>query len=173
MLPARACSALPSSRSSAVASRAGSVELAATHTRCCRRAGPLAALCDGGASFESEESLDSGLAEELGKIVNPARGAQMASKLDMLWKIGKVRSDANKPEACSCCQGTGEIECEWCHGTGVLMVGDTLICSITDHTSKCPVCNSTGYAKCKNCAATGFRAKWLAGTGATPKGGKP
>lgn len=44
---------------------------------------------------------------------------------------------------------------------GVLMVGDQVMCSTTDHGSKCPVCNSTGYTKCEKCVGTGFRAKWL------------
>ena len=23
-----------------------------------------------------------------------------------------------RPKACSCCEGSGESECQWCHGTG-------------------------------------------------------
>jgi len=29
-----------------------------------------------------------------------------------------VPQKRDKPQTCSCCRGSGEVECQWCHGTG-------------------------------------------------------
>jgi hypothetical protein len=44
------------------------------------------------------------------------------------------------PTACRKCNSEGTTECQFCHGTGVMQLGDTLYCSNTG-CSVCPVCN--------------------------------
>mmetsp|Transcript_5187 Transcript_5187/g.11312 ORF Transcript_5187/g.11312 Transcript_5187/m.11312 type:complete len:163 (-) Transcript_5187:1596-2084(-) len=116
-------------------------------------------------SFDSEDDLDRSLNDELNARATPERMRRMAEHLDLVWKIRKTRS----AEACSECKGAREKECDWCHGTGVMTVGDTLFCSTSTHSSKCPVCRGTGYCQCNHCRGTGFRAKWLDGSATTPK----
>lgn len=48
----------------------------------------------------------------------------------------------SKVEQCSCCRGSGDKECDWCHGTGAMTLGDTLYCSEGGCTP-CPVCRGT------------------------------
>jgi hypothetical protein len=43
------------------------------------------------------------------------------------------------PRPCKCCSGERSVECEFCHGTGAMQLGDTLYCSDTG-CSVCPVC---------------------------------
>mmetsp|Transcript_59318 Transcript_59318/g.120581 ORF Transcript_59318/g.120581 Transcript_59318/m.120581 type:complete len:153 (-) Transcript_59318:171-629(-) len=142
--------------------------MAAAHSRCrgARQQSRLASLPSGreggnaNPSFDSEDDLDRGLAEELDRLVHPEKMQQLASHLDLMWKIGGAKK-RDRPQVCSSCSGSGECECPWCHGTGVLTLGDSLVCSTTNHASKCPVCKSAGYTKCENCRGTGFRAGWL------------
>ena len=44
------------------------------------------------------------------------------------------------PKVCSGCKSDGSIECRFCHGTGVMQLGDTLYCS-NSGCSVCPVCD--------------------------------
>mmetsp|Transcript_40074 Transcript_40074/g.119357 ORF Transcript_40074/g.119357 Transcript_40074/m.119357 type:complete len:148 (-) Transcript_40074:827-1270(-) len=85
------------------------------------RAAPPRALRSGqeGAhqSFDNEDDLDKGLAQELDRLVNPQRAQKTANHLELMWKISGTRK-RDKPQTCSCCRGSGEVECQWCHGTG-------------------------------------------------------
>ncbi len=45
-----------------------------------------------------------------------------------------------KAEACETCSGTKEIECNWCHGTGILTLGDQIIRADGIKAGQCPVC---------------------------------
>eukprot|EP00210_Caulerpa_lentillifera_P001591 g1529.t1 len=85
-----------------------------------------------------------------------SKSEDAARHLDLLWDV----TARSKPSPCSCCNGTGFKECPFCHGTGVMTVGDALYCSL-EGCSKCPVCNSEGLVKCKDCMGTGFRASWI------------
>ncbi len=67
-------------------------------------------------SFDSDEELDSSLASELSKIANPGRQQSQASKLDLLWKIGKVRHNVNAH--------AGRLPpCAWPHLHAMCLVG--------------------------------------------------
>lgn len=69
---------------------------------------------------------------------------------------------------CTCCLGSKELECTWCHGTGVMTVGDQLFCS-DQGCRPCPVCSGHGHCKCEYCRGTGKRAPWMkAGQCPTP-----
>ncbi|KAF8065923.1 hypothetical protein HT031_002984 [Scenedesmus sp. PABB004] len=125
-----------------------------------RRAGPLArAKPLNNNSFDAEDDLDSELAEELSRFRGREAWSQVAQHLDLVWKVGRSRGSR---ATCTCCQGSGEEECAWCHGTGALMVGDTLFRSAAGG-SNCPVCKGKGHVACENCRGTGYRAAWLQG----------
>lgn len=120
---------------------------------------PVHASKAANSSFDADDDLDTDLAEELSRFRSPDAWSQVAQHLDLVWKIGRGRG---KRATCSCCQGTGEEECAWCHGTGALMVGDTLFRS-SDGSSHCPVCKGKGAVPCENCRGTGYRASWMQG----------
>lgn len=107
-------------------------------------------------SFDAEDELDFSISRELGALSNPEKALKMAQHLDLVWKISRSR----KGKVCTCCNGAGTQECSWCHGTGMLMIGDTMFCS-TSGSCKCPVCAGGGYVKCEHCRGTGGRAKWM------------
>lgn len=108
-------------------------------------------------SFDGEDDLDYGPAAELSAAADPERLQKMARRLELVWQIART----GRPQACDCCKGQKEVECEWCHATGYLTVGDQVLTSNSLHSSTCPVCRGTGYCKCENCRGTGFRAAWL------------
>lgn len=108
-------------------------------------------------SFESDDELDAEIAEELNNVHDPNRFKKLQERLDLIWRIGRSK----RPETCQDCQGEKSKECNWCHGTGVLMIGDQLFCSLSTHSSSCPVCRGQGYVPCQECRGTGKRAKWL------------
>lgn len=79
--------------------------------------------------------------------------------LELNWRY---QDETNRrPVSCPDCGGSGEKECGWCHGTGVMMLGDRLVCSI-DGTCNCQACKG-GYVKCKTCKGHGTVAAWLLG----------
>ncbi|KAL6779391.1 hypothetical protein ACKKBG_A12150 [Auxenochlorella protothecoides x Auxenochlorella symbiontica] len=80
-----------------------------------------------------------------------------AEHLEMLMK---ATNDDSAPMLCECCDGKGELECSWCHGTGVMTLGDTLYCS-DGGCSLCIICKGQGACTCKRCRGTGRRAAWL------------
>ncbi|KAG2501377.1 hypothetical protein HYH03_001165 [Edaphochlamys debaryana] len=108
-------------------------------------------------SFDSEDELDKELATELNAVVDPDRLQKLAKHFELAWKINRP----GRPQTCDCCQGRKEEECNWCHGTGYLMVGEQMFPSTPTHTNNCPVCKGKGYCKCERCRGTGFRANWL------------
>eukprot|EP00879_Flechtneria_rotunda_P001830 GHRR01001996.1.p1 GENE.GHRR01001996.1~~GHRR01001996.1.p1 ORF type:complete len:165 (+),score=4.74 GHRR01001996.1:193-687(+) len=110
-------------------------------------------------SFDSQDELDTDLAEELSRFRSSDAWNGVAKRLDLVWNIGRARA---KRSVCSCCQGSGEEECSWCRGTGVMMVGDTVFRSADGH-NHCPICKGKGYLACENCRGTGYRASWLQG----------
>lgn len=59
-------------------------------------------------------------------------------------------------DTCKHCYGNGIILCDYCHGTGFLTMGDTLIGT----GNRCPVCMGKGEKECKNCMGSGYIAKW-------------
>ncbi|GLC72811.1 hypothetical protein PLESTF_001295800 [Pleodorina starrii] len=108
-------------------------------------------------SFDSEDELDGDLAQELQAVADPERLKKLARHFELAWKISRP----GRPKTCDCCQGTKEAECQWCHGTGYLMVGSQVYPSTPTHTNNCPVCKGKGYISCERCRGTGFRANWL------------
>lgn len=107
-------------------------------------------------SFDSEDDLDSRGAEEFASVSNPARFQKLAQHLDLMWRM----SEGRRPEQCDSCRGSGEYECSWCHGTGVMTIGDTIYCN-HEGCKSCPVCRGMGQCKCERCRGTGRRAGWL------------
>lgn len=59
-------------------------------------------------------------------------------------------------DICFECKGTGKEICNFCHGTGFLMLDGELIG--TDN--KCVVCNGSGEKTCKKCMGAGKIARW-------------
>ncbi len=59
--------------------------------------------------------------------------------------------------------GFEEIECPYCHGTGVATTLPT--------TTTCPDCSGTGYISCPNCGGTGYVDSSINPTNPTPGGG--
>eukprot|EP00884_Botryococcus_braunii_P009586 jgi/Botrbrau1/18629/Bobra.0367s0066.2 len=90
-------------------------------------------------SFDDDEDLDYESSAELAKITDPLKFQALAKHLELMWKISQTRS----PSACDCCAGTGERECSWCHGTGVLTVGEEIYCNELTGCRPCPICNHT------------------------------
>ena len=85
--------------------------------------------------------------------VNSARRS-----LEIGWRFQNMQKD-EKPTPCEKCKGTGRIGCDWCHATGVMMLGDRLVCSINGNCS-CLLCQG-GEVQCKACKGTGMIAPWL------------
>eukprot|EP00898_Chlorokybus_atmophyticus_P008327 jgi/Chlat1/8496/Chrsp80S07887 len=79
-----------------------------------------------------------------------------AQRLDRAWTIARQP----RPVPCSGCRASGEEECQWCHGTGVLTVGDLMLCTV-DGNCRCRVCKGRGFNKCDRCKGTGQVASWL------------
>ena len=82
--------------------------------------------------------------------------------LELIWKIREEMDecDVSKGDICGSeclnCYGKGEIICNYCGGTGFLMLGNDLIGTNND----CPVCNGTGMNECKKCMGAGYIVKW-------------
>lgn len=102
--------------------------------------------------------------EKLGKKQNPSstrrsrRSSDSSKKdLEMSWRFQTKKND--NLQLCSTCKGRGRVECSWCHATGVLMLGDRLMCSIEGQ-SHCLACDN-GEILCKRCKGTGHLASWM------------
>ena len=57
---------------------------------------------------------------------------------------------------CFDCKGEGKNNCDFCHGTGFLMLNGDLIGT----NNKCVVCNGSGEKICKKCMGAGKIARW-------------
>lgn len=112
---------------------------------------------DGSGSYDSDD-LDYSLTRELEGLTQRDKYSKLASHLQLVYDATEKRS---KVEPCGTCRGSGEQECNWCHGTGAMTIGDTLYCS-NGGCAPCPVCRGTGACKCPKCCGTGKRAAWLA-----------
>ena len=77
--------------------------------------------------------------------------------LELNWKYQDPEN--RRPVNCPSCNGTGKTECQWCNATGMLMLGDALICSI-DGQTRCYNCKD-GEVECKKCRGHGTIAAWL------------
>eukprot|EP00892_Ulva_mutabilis_P012628 jgi/Ulvmu1/9738/UM055_0078.1 len=80
--------------------------------------------------------------------------------LEITWQVRGGAAKEGPPKTCNACESSGTVECKYCHGTGVMQLGDMLYCSETG-CSVCPVCGGDGQAECKHCLGSGFRASWL------------
>lgn len=76
---------------------------------------------------------------------------------ELAWRLQTMRN--HTPNTCPTCRGSGEVECPVCHATGVLTLGDTLVCSI-EGGDRCPVCKD-GVLLCRKCKGSGKIAAWL------------
>lgn len=86
-----------------------------------------------------------------------AQTADSRRGLEMGWRFQQKKN--HKPQTCKTCNGSGRVECAWCHATGVLMLGDRLICSLEGQCS-CLACTN-GEVQCKACKGTGRIASWM------------
>lgn len=77
--------------------------------------------------------------------------------LELAWRLQTMGME--KPRRCSKCGGDGWAECEVCHSTGMMTLGDRLVCSI-DGGDACPVCDG-GLVRCPRCKGSGRIAAWL------------
>ena len=84
-------------------------------------------------------------------------GMSARRNLELNWRF----QDENNRKAVQCesCRGTGLAPCQWCNATGVMMLGDKLVCSI-DGNSKCVLCDD-GHVRCATCRGNGMIAAWL------------
>lgn len=87
------------------------------------------------------------------------KGSTGGSRRDFELNFRYSDESNRSPVICPECGGSGERECEWCKATGVLMLGDRLVCSL-DGTTKCLVCND-GAVQCSKCRGSGSIAGWL------------
>lgn len=78
--------------------------------------------------------------------------------LELQWRLQNFRN--NPPQNCTHCGGDGQVECTACNATGLLMLGDSLICTM-DGNCNCLLCNG-GLLVCTKCKGTGKIAAWLA-----------
>ena len=82
--------------------------------------------------------------------------------LELIWKIREEMDvcDVSNGDVCGgeCdeCDGEGEVPCNYCGGTGFLMLGDDLIGT----NNNCPVCKGTGLLECKKCMGAGYIVEW-------------
>lgn len=84
---------------------------------------------------------------------------QSRENMELNWRFSKQKNEG--PKTCKKCKGTGLVECSWCHATGVLMLGDRLMCS-TEGQCHCLACDN-GEVTCKACKGTGKLASWMIG----------
>ncbi len=82
--------------------------------------------------------------------------------LELIWKIREEMEecDVSKGDICGgeCdeCDGEGDVPCNYCGGTGFLMLGNELIGT----NNNCPVCKGTGLLECKKCMGAGYIVEW-------------
>eukprot|EP01023_Acetabularia_acetabulum_P021048 TRINITY_DN21003_c0_g3_i2.p3 TRINITY_DN21003_c0_g3~~TRINITY_DN21003_c0_g3_i2.p3 ORF type:complete len:157 (+),score=11.11 TRINITY_DN21003_c0_g3_i2:155-625(+) len=107
-------------------------------------------------SFDSDDELE--VSQELQSRIQVYQAVSAKKRLELLWAM---QSKAKQSQMCGCCKGCGQQECDWCHGTGVLTVGDTLLCDTVASSSKCAVCKGQGYVSCDHCKGIGRVAGWM------------
>lgn len=78
--------------------------------------------------------------------------------LELQWRLQNFRN--KPPQNCTHCGGDGQMECRACNATGLLMFGNSLICTM-DGNCNCLLCNG-GLLVCTKCKGTGKIAAWLA-----------
>ena len=82
--------------------------------------------------------------------------------LELIWKIREEMDvcDVSNGDVCGgeCdeCDGEGDVPCNYCGGTGFLMLGNELIGT----NNNCPVCKGTGLLECKKCMGAGYIVEW-------------
>lgn len=97
----------------------------------------------------------------------PQEGAPGWRELEQSWRFdhrhelyagdaGSQRDSLDCPD----CRATGVVECKFCGSTGMLTLGDKLLCSVTGSTT-CPVCEGSGDCRCQKCGGCGQIAKWI------------
>ena len=83
-------------------------------------------------------------------------------QLELVWKIREEMDDCDVSKGDICgdkcvnCGGNGEIQCNYCRGTGFLMLGDELIGTNND----CPACKGKCMIECKKCMGAGYIVEW-------------
>jgi hypothetical protein len=94
----------------------------------------------------------------------PPPPSHAARRLEQSWRF-QHRNDlggggGGDSIACLKCRGSGVDECKFCSATGLLTLGDKILCSVSGGT-KCPVCRGSGYQSCSGCSGCGQIAKWI------------
>lgn len=113
-----------------------------------RRASRLVCDSRGGKPGRHEEQPDQ----------QPRARRELWNDLELQWRLQGMRHAP--PQTCARCGGDGRAECRACNATGMLTLGDTLICTL-DGNCNCLLCNA-GLVVCPNCKGTGKIAAWLA-----------
>jgi hypothetical protein len=95
----------------------------------------------------------------------PPPTSEAARILEQSWRFQHRNhagsgGDEGQSRDCPACIGSGAKECGFCSGTGILTVGDKLLCSVSGGTS-CPVCRGVGETRCESCNGSGQVAKWI------------
>lgn len=84
-----------------------------------------------------------------------------ARALELGWRFQHRGSgDGAASRDCAACRGGGAEECRFCSATGVLTLGDKLLCSV-DGGTECPVCEGSGETTCGRCQGSGQVANWM------------
>lgn len=93
----------------------------------------------------------------------PSSGSNGWKELEQLWRFQNRDKNAKgeaEARSCSECRATGTVECKFCGATGVLTLGDKLVCSV-EGGKACPVCKGEGETRCSKCAGSGRIANWI------------
>ncbi|KAL9338681.1 hypothetical protein Peur_067696 [Populus x canadensis] len=83
--------------------------------------------------------------------------SDFVKRMEQAWLI----SQQPRPVACTSCDSKGQVECQWCRGTGFFILGDNMLCQVPSRNTTCVICAGKGSMCCSDCKGTGFRARWL------------
>ncbi|KAE8731656.1 protein ASPARTIC PROTEASE IN GUARD CELL 1-like [Hibiscus syriacus] len=83
--------------------------------------------------------------------------SDFVKRMEKAWAI----SQQPRPIVCSSCDSKGNVECQWCRGTGFFILGDNMLCQVPSRNTSCVICAGEGSKCCSDCQGTGFRAKWM------------
>lgn len=99
----------------------------------------------------------------IGILTNLSHSLQLNNKqlLEQQYRLFTAMEICDLQKLETCCNNchhcnNGRVLCDFCKGTGFLMLGDDLIGT----NNVCPVCSGGGEQNCKRCCGTGKIASW-------------